>query len=40
VAEGLITITPAMEGKHIVNCPFFQPETVFEHGTNTLGAVA
>jgi hypothetical protein len=28
---GLITVTPAMDGKHIVNCPFFNPETVFEH---------
>jgi hypothetical protein len=28
---GLITITPAMEGKHVVNCPFFDPSTVFEH---------
>lgn len=29
--NGLITITPAMEGRHIVNCPFFDVETVFEH---------
>jgi hypothetical protein len=29
--NGLITITPAMEGSHIVNCPFFDVETVFEH---------
>jgi hypothetical protein len=29
--ERLITITPAMEGRHIVNCPFFDVETVFEH---------
>jgi hypothetical protein len=28
---GLITITPAMNGKHVVNCPFFEPSTVFEH---------
>jgi hypothetical protein len=28
---GLITITPAMDGKHVVNCPFFEPSTVFEH---------
>jgi hypothetical protein len=28
---GLIAITPAMEGKHIVNCPFFEPSTIFEH---------
>jgi hypothetical protein len=31
VQEGLITITPAEEGRHIVNCPFFDEETVFEH---------
>ncbi len=29
--EGLITLTPAMEGRHIVNCPFFDVETIFEH---------
>jgi hypothetical protein len=29
--NGLITITPAMEGRHIVNCPFFDVETVFQH---------
>jgi hypothetical protein len=29
--KGLITLTPAMEGRHIVNCPFFDVETVFEH---------
>jgi hypothetical protein len=29
--EGLITITPAMEGRHIVNCPFFDIETTSEH---------
>jgi hypothetical protein len=29
--KGLITITPAMEGRHVVNCPFFDVETVFEH---------
>lgn len=28
---GLITVVPAMEGKHVVNCPFFEPSTVFEH---------
>lgn len=28
---GLITVTPAMGGKHVVNCPFFDAETVFEH---------
>jgi hypothetical protein len=29
--KGLITLTPAMEGRHIVNCPFFDVETIFEH---------
>ena len=28
---GMITITPAMEGKHVVNCPFFDQSTVFKH---------
>ena len=28
---GLITVTPAMGGMHVVNCPFFDAETVFEH---------
>ena len=27
----MITATPAMEGLHVVNCPFFDQETVFEH---------
>jgi hypothetical protein len=27
----MITVTPAMEGKHVVNCPFFDQTTVFEH---------
>jgi hypothetical protein len=29
--KGLITLTPAMEGRHIVNCPFFDVGTIFEH---------
>lgn len=29
--QGMITVTPAMEGLHVVNCPFFDQETVFEH---------
>ncbi|MGI0023999.1 MAG: DUF7482 domain-containing protein [Nitrososphaera sp.] len=33
LSEGVITLTPAMEGKHVVNCPFFDQETVFEHAT-------
>jgi len=28
---GMLTITPAMGGKHVVNCPFFDQSTVFEH---------
>jgi hypothetical protein len=28
---GTITVTAAMEGKHVVNCPFFDQSTVFEH---------
>ena len=31
LADGLITLEPAMEGKHVVNCPFFDQQTVFEH---------
>ncbi|HKY53447.1 MAG TPA: hypothetical protein VJM08_04035 [Anaerolineales bacterium] len=31
LSEELITIEPAMEGKHVVNCPFFDQQTVFEH---------
>jgi hypothetical protein len=30
-AARLITVVPAMGGKHVVNCPFFEPSTVFEH---------
>src|SRR5918992_2007263 len=28
---GMITVTPAMNGTHVVNCPFFDQSTVFEH---------
>lgn len=28
---GLVTITPAMDGRHVVNCPFLDADTVFEH---------
>jgi hypothetical protein len=28
--EGLIKIIPVFEGKHIVNCPFFDQETVLK----------
>jgi hypothetical protein len=29
--KDLITLTPAEEGRHIVNCPFFDVETISEH---------
>jgi hypothetical protein len=29
--QGLITLMPAMKGMHVVNCPFFDQQTVFEH---------
>jgi hypothetical protein len=31
LAQGLITLEPAMEGRHVVNCPFFDQQTAFEH---------
>src|SRR5919109_1683920 len=31
LADGLITLEPAMDGKHVVNCAFFDQQTVFEH---------
>ena len=34
---GLITVTPAMNGMHVVNCPFFDAETVFEHSSQQFG---
>jgi hypothetical protein len=33
--NGMITITPAMEGKHVVNCPFFDESTIMEHMSKT-----
>ncbi|MGI0048465.1 MAG: DUF7482 domain-containing protein, partial [Nitrososphaera sp.] len=33
LADGAITLEPAMGGKHIVNCPFFDQQTVFEHSS-------
>ena len=33
---GMITITPAMGGKHVVNCPFFNAPTVFEHQSRSI----
>ncbi len=29
--KGLLAIAPAMEGKHVVNCPFFDQQTVLKH---------
>ncbi|MBA3749414.1 MAG: hypothetical protein H0X03_00670 [Nitrosopumilus sp.] len=34
---GLITVTPAMDGKHVVNCPFFDQETVLKHQNQNIG---
>jgi hypothetical protein len=34
---GLISVTPAMGGMHVVNCPFFDAETVFEHKSQQFG---
>ena len=34
---GMITVTPAMGGMHVVNCPFFDVETVFEHRSQQFG---
>lgn len=31
LTDGLVTLEPAMGGKHVVNCPFFDQQTVFEH---------
>jgi len=36
--SGMITITPAMDGKHVVNCPFFDQSTVMKHMSKSLGA--
>ena len=29
--SGMITISPALGGKHVVNCPFFDQSTIVEH---------
>ncbi|MGH9979546.1 MAG: DUF7482 domain-containing protein [Nitrososphaeraceae archaeon] len=34
---GLTTVTPAMGGMHVVNCPFIDAETVFEHRSQQFG---
>jgi hypothetical protein len=33
----LITVTPAMGGIHVINCPFIDAETVFEHRSQQFG---
>jgi hypothetical protein len=33
--SAMITITPAMAGKHVVNCPFFDQSTIVEHMSKT-----
>jgi hypothetical protein len=33
--SGMITISPAMGGKHVVNCPFFDQATIVEHMSKT-----
>jgi hypothetical protein len=33
---GMITVTSAMGGKHVVNCPFFDASTVFEHQSKSV----
>jgi len=37
--SGMITITPAMGGKHVVNCPFFDQSTIVEHMSKTWNIV-
>ncbi|MGH9974803.1 MAG: DUF7482 domain-containing protein [Nitrososphaeraceae archaeon] len=34
---GLITVTPAEGGMHVVNCAFFDADTVFEHRSQQFG---
>jgi hypothetical protein len=34
--SGAISITPAMDGKHVVNCPFFDQSTVIQHMSKSL----
>lgn len=34
--SGFITITQALDGKHVVNCPFFDQSTVVEHMSKSL----
>ena len=34
---GLITVTPAIDGTHVVNCPFFDAETILDHRSQQFG---
>jgi hypothetical protein len=34
----MITITPAINRTHVVNCPFFDQSTVFEHQSKSLAS--
>ncbi|WP_148686768.1 DUF7482 domain-containing protein [Candidatus Nitrosocosmicus hydrocola] len=36
-SSGAIEVTPAMDGKHVVNCPFFDEETVLKHKSKQVG---
>jgi hypothetical protein len=36
-SSGAIEIVPAMDGKHVVNCPFFDEETVLKHKSKQMG---
>lgn len=35
--EGLIKIMPVQGGQHIINCPFFDQETIYKHRSNYSG---
>ncbi|MDR4492027.1 MAG: hypothetical protein R2685_14190 [Candidatus Nitrosocosmicus sp.] len=37
-SSGAIEVTPAMDGKHVVNCPFFDEETVLKHKSKQMGS--
>lgn len=36
---GLITVKPAMNGTNVVNCPFFDTETVFQHKSKVIQTI-
>lgn len=36
-SSGVIGVMPAMDGKHVVNCPFFDEETVLKHKSKQMG---